>query len=65
MKFDRDGQRRTAYSLRRISIGLQLIESADIYQAAKNCRVSTEVIKKYFASNIKNIFDILSTWSSN
>ncbi len=54
LKFDRDGQRRTAYSLRHTYICLRLMEGADVYQVAKNCRTSVEMIEKYYASHIKN-----------
>lgn len=57
LKFDRDGQRRTAYSLRHTYICLRLIEGADIYQVAKNCRTSVEMIEKFYASHIKNTLD--------
>lgn len=53
MKKDRDGQARTAYSLRHTYICLRLMEGADIYQIAKNCRTSVEMIEKYYASHIK------------
>ena len=39
--------RGTAYSLR-------LLEGADIYQIAKNCRTSVEMIEKYYAAHLKN-----------
>ncbi len=54
LKFDREGQRRTAYSLRHTYICLRLMEGADIYQIAKNCRTSVEMIEKYYAWHIKN-----------
>lgn len=54
LKFDREGQRRTAYSLRHTYICLRLMEGADIYQVAKNCRTSVEMIEKFYASHIKN-----------
>jgi integrase len=57
LKFDRDGNRRTAYSLRHTYICLRLMEGADIYQVAKNCRTSVEMIEKYYASHIKNTLD--------
>jgi integrase len=57
LKFDRDGNRRTAYSLRHTYICLRLMEGADIYQIAKNCRTSVEMIEKYYASHIKNVLD--------
>jgi len=57
LKFDREGTRRTAYSLRHTYICLRLMEGADIYQIAKNCRTSVEMIEKYYASHIKNRLD--------
>jgi integrase len=44
LKLDRDGNRRTAYSLRHTYICMRLMEGADIYQIAKNCRTSVEMI---------------------
>ena len=57
LKFDRDGNRRTAYSLRHTYICLRLMEGADIYQIAKNCRTSVEMIEKFYASHIANSLD--------
>ncbi len=57
LKVDREGQRRTAYSLRHTYICLRLMEGADIYQIAKNCRTSVEMIQKYYASHIANSLD--------
>lgn len=57
MKLDRDGNRRTAYSLRHTYICLRLMEGADIYQIAKNCRTSVEMIEKFYASHLKNTLD--------
>jgi integrase len=57
LKTDRDGNRRTAYSLRHTYICLRLMEGADIYQIAKNCRTSVEMIEKFYASHIKNTLD--------
>ncbi len=54
LKTDRDGNRRSAYSLRHTYICLRLMEGADIYQIAKNCRTSVEMIEKHYASHIKN-----------
>ncbi len=48
---------RTAYSLRHTYICLRLMEGADIYQIAKNCRTSVEMIEKYYASHIKTSLD--------
>lgn len=57
LKLDRDGQKRTAYSLRHTYICLRLMEGADIYQIAKNCRTSVEMIEKHYAAHIKNRLD--------
>jgi integrase len=56
-KFDREGNRRAAYSLRHTYICMRLMEGADIYQIAKNCRTSVEMIEKYYASHIKDRLD--------
>jgi integrase len=60
LKFDRDGNRRTAYSLRHTYICMRLMEGADIYQIAKNCRTSVEMIEKFYAAHIKNTLDAAS-----
>lgn len=57
LKFDRSGNRRTAYSLRHTYICFRLMEGADIYQIAKNCRTSVEMIEKFYAAHIKNTLD--------
>lgn len=57
LKEDRDGNPRTAYSLRHTYICLRLLEGADIYQVAKNCRTSVEMIEKFYASHIKTRLD--------
>ncbi len=57
LKFDRDGNRRTAYSLRHTYICFRLMEGADIYQIAKNCRTSVEMIEKFYAAHIKTHLD--------
>jgi len=57
LKFDRDGQRRTRYSLRHTYICLRLLERADIYQIAKNCRTSVEMIEKHYASHLQHTLD--------
>jgi integrase len=57
LKRDRDGNRRTAYSLRHTYICLRLMEGADIYQIAKNCRTSVEMIEKHYAVHLKNTLD--------
>ena len=57
LKTDRDGNTRTAYSLRHTYICLRLMEGADIYQVAKNCRTSVEMIEKFYAVHLKNTLD--------
>jgi len=57
LRFDREGRHRTAYSLRHTYICLRLMEGADIYQIAKNCRTSVEMIEKYYAAHIKTMLD--------
>jgi integrase len=57
LKTDREGQRRTFYSLRHTYICMRLMEGADIYQVAKNCRTSVEMIETFYASHIKNTLD--------
>jgi integrase len=57
LKTDREGNARTAYSLRHTYISMRLMEGADIYQIAKNCRTSVEMIEKFYASHIANTSD--------
>jgi len=60
LKFDRDGNPRTAYSLRHSYICFRLMDGADVYQVAKNCRTSVEMIEKHYAVHIKNMLDAAS-----
>ncbi len=57
LRYDRDGRARTAYSLRHTYISMRLMEGADIYQIAKNCRTSVEMIEKHYAAHIANMLD--------
>jgi integrase len=57
LRFDREGRPRTAYRLRHTYICLRLMEGADFYQIAKNCRTSVEMIEKYYAAHIKTSLD--------
>jgi len=57
LKTDRDGKPRTAYSLRQTYICMRLMEGADIYQIAKNCRTSVEMIEKHYAVHLKNTLE--------
>ena len=36
---------------------MRLMEGADIYQIAKNCRTSVEMIEKHYAIHLKNTLD--------
>ena len=36
---------------------MRLMEGADFYQVAKNCRTSVEMIEKFYAAHIKNALD--------
>jgi integrase len=60
LKLDRDGKARTAYSLRHTYICLRLMEGADVYAIARNCRTSVEMIQKYYAAHIKNMISAAS-----
>ena len=66
LKFDREDQRRTFYSLRHTYICLRLREGADVYQIAKNCRTSVKMIEEHYASHIKNMVDtsVINVWRS-
>ena len=57
LKLDRNGNRRTLYSLRHSYISFRLLEGAGIYQIAKNCRTSVEMIEKYYAVHLENSLD--------
>lgn len=57
LKLDRGAKPRTAYSLRHTYICLRLIEGADVYAIAKNCRTSVEMIEKFYAAHIKDTLD--------
>ncbi|WP_367386470.1 hypothetical protein [Lentilitoribacter sp. EG35] len=57
LKYDRHGKSRTAYSLRHSYICFRLLEGADIYQVAKNCRTSVEMIERHYAAHLKDMID--------
>lgn len=57
LKLDREGNKRTLYSLRHSYISFRLLEGADIYQVAKNCRTSVEMIEQHYAVHLKNRLD--------
>lgn len=54
LKYDRDGQIRTAYSLRHTYISMRLMEGAPIYPLAINCRTSVEMIENHYAAHIRD-----------
>lgn len=60
LKHDRDEKARIAYSLRHTYICMRLMEGADIYQIAKNCRTSVEMIEVFYAAHIKSTLDAAS-----
>jgi integrase len=60
LRKDREDNLRTAYSLRHTYICFRLMEGADIYQIAKNCRTSVEMIEKFYASHIKTTISAAS-----
>lgn len=57
LKLDRDGKSHTLYSLRHFYICERLSEGADVYQLAKNCRTSVEMIQKHYAVHIMAAID--------
>jgi integrase len=54
LKTDRDGRRRTAYSLRHSYISFRLMEGANHLQIANNCRTSVDMIEKFYAIHLRN-----------
>ncbi len=38
------------------------MEGADIYQIAKNCRTSVEMIEEFYAAHIKNMIDAAAVY---
>jgi integrase len=57
LRFDCEGRPRTACSLRHTYICMRLMEGADIYQIAKNCHTSVEMIEKCYAAHIQTLLD--------
>ena len=54
LKFGHNGHIRTCYSLRHTYVRLRLLEGTDIYQVAKNCRTSVEMIEKFYGRHSTN-----------
>jgi integrase len=57
LKLDREGRSRSAYSLRHTYICLRLMNGANIYQLAKNCRTSVAMLENYYATHISTRID--------
>lgn len=57
LKLDHGGNKRTACSLHHTYICMRLMEGADIYALAKNCRTSVEMIQKFYAAHVKDLLD--------
>ena len=57
LKFDREGNDHTLYSLRHSYICFRLLGGADIHQIAKNCRTSIETIERHYVVHLKNQLD--------
>jgi integrase len=57
LKLDRDGRPRSAYSLRHTYICLRLMNGANIFHLAMNCRTSVGMIEKYYATHISTRID--------
>jgi integrase len=57
LKFDREGKPHTFYSLRHYYISQRLMEQANIYELAKNCRTSVEMVQKNYAVHIADVLD--------
>lgn len=57
LKHDRDGQVRTAYSLRHLYVCDRLIEGADPWAIAKNCRTTVDMIEKFYGRHLKHWLD--------
>jgi len=36
---------------------ISVLEGADIYQVAKNCRTSVEMVEKYYAAHLNDMID--------
>lgn len=54
LKQDRDGQIRTAYSLRHTYVCFRLMDGANVHQIANNCRTSVEMIEMHYAAHIRD-----------
>jgi len=55
LKFDRNGKPRTAYSLRHSYICSRLLAGDDIYDIARACRTSVEMIEKHYVAHMDDM----------
>jgi integrase len=65
VEFDREGNKRTIYSLRHTYTTFRLYEGVDHYALAKNMGTSVEMIEKFYGhtSNLRQVGEL--TKSSN
>lgn len=57
LKVDREGNRRSLYSLRHTYACFRLLQGADIYNVAKNMGTGVDMIEKHYAAHLKNTID--------
>jgi integrase len=57
LRTDRDGRLRTAYSLRHTYICFRLLNGANIYELAKNCRTNVGTLERHYAAHLKTQVD--------
>ena len=60
LKHDPEGRPRTLYSLRHSYICFRLLEGANIYELAKNCRTSVQIIERHYAAHLKDMINASS-----
>ncbi len=58
LKFDRNGKARTAYSLRHSYICFRLLSGDDIYDIARDCRTSVEMIEKHYVAHLADMMTV-------
>lgn len=58
LKFDRNGKPRTAFSLRHSYICFRLLAGDDIYDIARACRTSVEMIEKHYVAHLSDVTNV-------
>lgn len=58
LKFDRNGKARTAYSLRHSYICFRLLAGDGIYDIARDCRTSVEMIEKHYVAHLADMMNV-------